>query len=75
MMCSDDYIVINSGNTIISGAAKDGIHTSDYFKMTGGNITTINNSADVKGIACDSTMTISGGSQKKNFTLSGKVIA
>jgi hypothetical protein len=37
-VCSDDCIIINSGNIKVDICAKDGFHVNDYFKMDGGTI-------------------------------------
>lgn len=58
-ICSDDYIDIQDGNITVSGATKDGVHTSDYFKMSGG-ILNITSTGD--GVECESGyILISGG--------------
>lgn len=38
-ICSDDYILINSGHFILKEIASDGIHSNNYFQMNGGKIT------------------------------------
>lgn len=59
---ANDYFEM-SGGTLKITATGDGIDGDEgYVLITGGEITTINESDDVKGIACDSILTISGGS-------------
>ncbi|HQF42652.1 MAG TPA: carbohydrate-binding domain-containing protein [Ignavibacteriaceae bacterium] len=43
-LVSDDYIEINSGNIIITSAAKDGINVNDGFFMNGGSVDVKSNS-------------------------------
>ncbi|HNX86535.1 MAG TPA: carbohydrate-binding domain-containing protein [Bacteroidales bacterium] len=51
-----------SGGTIHVTSEGDGIDGDEgYLTITGGSITTINDSEDVKGMASDSTLLISGG--------------
>lgn len=49
-VCSDDHIEIEDGNITVAGAGKDGIHASDYFRMSGGSL---NISATGDGIDCE----------------------
>ncbi len=66
--CKDAFKV-NSGTLNVT-ATSDGIDCEDgLINITGGDITTINSSADVKSISCDSTMSISGGTL--NLTVNG----
>lgn len=59
-----------SGGTINVSATGDAIDAGvAYVYVTGGNITTVNSQADVKGISCDSTIYISGGTL--NLTVTG----
>jgi len=59
-----------SGGTISVTASGDAIDADGaYITISGGNITTTNTAADVKGITCDSTLVISGGTL--NLTVSG----
>lgn len=59
-----------SGGTINVTATGDAIDAGGaYVYITGGNITTLNSQADVKGISCDSTIFISGGTL--NLTVTG----
>lgn len=41
---SDDYIQVNSGTIVVTGAAKDGIHGNDGFIMSGGSVSVTSNS-------------------------------
>lgn len=51
-----------TAGTVYVTSSGDGIDAETAnIEISGGNITTSNNSDDVKGIACDSTMLISGG--------------
>lgn len=66
---ANDYFAM-SGGTLNITATGDGIDCeAGYVAISGGDITTINATADVKGIASDSTLVISGGTI--NMTLSG----
>ena len=49
-ICSDDYILVNSGNITAHHAAADGIHCNDYFRMNGGNIVI---TAQSDGVECE----------------------
>lgn len=84
-----DYFKM-TGGTLHVTATGDGIDCeAGYVDISGGNITTINAAADVKGIASDSIMTISGGvltltvggnqskglKSKQTMTLSGGTIS
>lgn len=53
-ICSDDYIRIRSGNINITGAAKDGFHTNDIFRVgrTSSSSPVINVTANGDGIDC-----------------------
>ena len=63
-ICVDDYIQINSGNITVSHAAKDGIHSNQYFQMDGGNVVI---QAKSDGVDCPSGyITINGGAVKIN---------
>jgi hypothetical protein len=85
---ANDYFTM-SGGTVNVTATSDGIDCeAGYVSISGGSITTVNATADVKGIASDSTMVISGGTinmtvsgnqskglkSKQNMTLSGGTI-
>ncbi len=64
-----DGVIVKAGTVKVT-ATGDGIDGGGgYIDISGGNITTINAAADVKGISCDSTMIISGGTI--NLTISG----
>ena len=59
-----------SGGTLNVTSNTDGVECeSGYILISGGNIATVNNSADAKGLVCDSTLTITGGII--NLTLGG----
>lgn len=58
-ICSDDYILIESGNIKVSMAAKDGVHANDYIEMKGG---TVDINAIGDGFDSEGSITISGGS-------------
>jgi trimeric autotransporter adhesin len=65
----NDYFKMDGGSLNVS-ATDDGIECEGgYILISGGAITTVNASADVKAIRCDSTMVISGGTI--NMTVSG----
>ena len=58
---ANDYFEM-SGGTLNVTATGDGIDSEEgYVLISGGDITTINESDDVKGIASDSILTITGG--------------
>ena len=66
---ANDYVEIEGGNINIT-ASSDGIDAGDgYYDQTGGNVTINVATADVKGIKCDSIMSVSDGSI--NMTLTG----
>ena len=44
---SDDYIVVNSGDIVIAGSSKDGIHTNEGYHQYGG---TVDVTADSDGV-------------------------
>jgi len=51
-----------SGGTIHVNSSGDAIDGDNgYLLISGGSVTTINDQADVKGLSCDSTLTIIGG--------------
>lgn len=57
---NDGFIM--SGGTVSVTSTSDGIDAGlGFVNISGGNITVVNPSADVNGICCDSTMTITGG--------------
>lgn len=58
---SNDGFIMSSGSVAVTSTG-DGIDAGlGNVSISGGNLTLINNSADVTGITCDSTMVISGG--------------
>ncbi len=66
---TSDYFKM-SGGTLNVTSTGDGVECeSGYILISGGKLTSVNNSADVKGIVCDSTLTISGETIK--LTLGG----
>ena len=66
---ANDYFKM-SGGTLNVTSTGDGVECeSGYILVTGGNLTSVNNSADAKGLVCDSTLTVSGGTIK--LTLGG----
>lgn len=65
---ANDYFEM-SGGTLNVTSTGDGVESEGYVLITGGSLTSINNSADAKGLVCDSTLTISGGTI--NLTLGG----
>lgn len=66
---ANDYFRM-SGGTLNVTTAGDGVECeSGYILISGGNLTAVTNSADAKGLVCDSTLTISGGTIK--LTLGG----
>ena len=48
-ICSDDYLLVNSGNITITGAASDGIHANDYIRIDGGSVTVTSDSDGLDG--------------------------
>lgn len=63
-LSSDDEVVINGGNIMVTSAVKDGIHAKDGFTMTGGTVVI---AADGDGIDGDEAFVdISGGSITTN---------
>lgn len=66
---SNDYFRM-SGGTLSVTATGDGVECeSGYILISGGKITANNATADVKGLVCDSTLTVNGGTI--NLTISG----
>lgn len=66
---ANDGFLITDGTVYVTSSG-DGIDGDEgNIEITGGSITTTNNSDDVKGISCDSTLIISGGIV--NITVSG----
>lgn len=66
---SNDYFKM-SGGTLNITVTGDGIECeSGYVDISGGTITTLNASANAKGITCDSTLVVSGGTI--NLTMNG----
>lgn len=66
----DDFIM-DGGTLAVSGTASDGIDGDQGFvEINGGTIRVTCDSADAKGINCDSTLTINGGSI--TVTVTGK---
>lgn len=49
-LCSDDYINILDGKITVTSSGKDGIHSSVYFKMSGGDV---NLATTGDGIECE----------------------
>lgn len=37
-ICSDDYVLIEDGNLILTNIVSDGIHANDYIRMDGGTV-------------------------------------
>lgn len=79
---ANDYFKM-SGGTLNVTSDGDGVECeSGYILISGGNITSLNNSADAKGLVCDSTLTISGGeirltlrgNQSKGIKASQKIL-
>lgn len=59
-----DYIVMNGGSVSISGTSSDGIDgDSGFIEINDGEINVNVAGNDAKGIKCDSSMTITGGTQ------------
>jgi len=65
---ANDYFEMSGGALQVTSTG-DGVESEGYVLITGGNLTTVNNSADAKGLACDSILTISGGTI--NLTMGG----
>lgn len=57
-ICSDDYILISGGNIEVTGAASDGVHAKEYFRMDAG-LLQINALGD--GIDAEGELQINGG--------------
>lgn len=61
---ANDFFKMSGGMLNVTSSG-DGVECeSGYILISGGNLTSVNNSADAKGLVCDSTLTISGGTIK-----------
>ncbi len=66
---ANDYFEMSGGMLNITSTG-DGVECeSGYILISGGSLTSVNNSANAKGLTCDSTLTITGGTIK--LTLAG----
>lgn len=66
---ANDYFEM-SGGTLNVTSTGDGVECeSGYILISGGSLTSVNNSANAKGLTCDSTLTVTGGTIK--LTLAG----
>jgi trimeric autotransporter adhesin len=43
-LCSDDYVQVNKGTIVVQSAVKDGIHTNDGYRQSGGSVQVTSNS-------------------------------
>lgn len=66
---ANDYFKMYGGTLNVTATSDDIDCEAGHVLITGGSITTVNATADTKGISCDSTMTISGGTI--NMTVGG----
>lgn len=57
-ICSDDYVQIDGGTIVVTAAAKDGIHSKDYFRMNAG---TLNLTTTGDGVECETGHVIVNG--------------
>ncbi len=48
-ICSDDYLLVKSGNITVTGAASDGVHANDYIRIDGGSVTVTSDSDGLDG--------------------------
>jgi len=66
---ANDYFEMNGGTLNVTSTG-DGVECeSGYILISGGSLTSVNNSANTKGLTCDSTLAITGGTIK--LTLAG----
>ncbi len=64
-LCSDDYIEIDGGHIIVTGAAKDGIHADEGLLITGGTIEVTSSGDGIDGDG--GSVGISGGTVTVNI--------